>query len=312
MNDPHDDLPRELVPEDWRDLDDTLADGPAPGDVPAAAKNWLADQRCMHGLLRALHTPDAAAREGRIAAILARIDAERAAQPRRRWLLVAAAALVFASLGIWALQPPSLPTAEAAVQRAVVELARDVARKFHVAVVGTDAKGSTVQRHEFDLVAMSEGRFRVDGRFGFGGFQSGPITVGSDGQELWITAGNGQFRRAAPLAERERLLQGLGDALELGYVDVHDLVRKLPEDFELAVVGREVEGGRPQLRIEALRKRPAARARFNAAWLLCDEASGMVTHVEVEVEFARGATRRLSIDYRGEEPAGQVAFARPW
>lgn len=39
MNDPHDDLPRELVPEDWRDLDDTLADGPAPGDVPAAAKN---------------------------------------------------------------------------------------------------------------------------------------------------------------------------------------------------------------------------------------------------------------------------------
>ncbi|MGB3966319.1 MAG: hypothetical protein WBO45_06280, partial [Planctomycetota bacterium] len=107
---------RELVPEAWRDLDDTLADGPAPAEVPAAAKAWLADQRFVHGLLRAMHSQDVAAREGRIAAILARTDTA-AAEPRHRWLTVLVAACVLACLGVfWAL-PASLPTADAAVQR---------------------------------------------------------------------------------------------------------------------------------------------------------------------------------------------------
>ncbi|MFN6194041.1 MAG: hypothetical protein ACK5BN_09505, partial [Planctomycetota bacterium] len=123
---------RELVPDAWRAYDDTLADDPLPGDAPADAKEWLADQRTMHGLLRALHSQDAAAREGRIAAVLARIDARSHAGGVRRWFAVAAAALLLATVGFWALLPASLPTAAAAVERAVQALARDVAQRFHV------------------------------------------------------------------------------------------------------------------------------------------------------------------------------------
>lgn len=310
----HDDTKgRELVPEEWRELDDTLADGPAPADVPAAAKAWLADQRYVHGLLRALHTQDAAAREGRIAAIFAAIDGTAQVAPRRHWLMVALAALCMACLGVWFALPAALPTADAAVQRAVHELARDVARRFRVVGVGVDARGSEMLRHEFALVTRPGGRFRVSGRLGIGGFQSGELTIGSDGQELWMTSATGAFRRSVPVAERERLMQGIGDTLDLGYLDVHDLVKRLPADFELAVVGRETGvSGREVLRIEAVRKRADARAQLRTAWLSCDEATGMVTQIEVEVEFARGASRRLSIQYLGEEPPGLVEFARPW
>lgn len=313
MNDATDHGGRELVPGAWRDLDDTLADGPSPVEVPDAAKAWLSDQRFVHGLLRALHTADAAAREGRIEAILARIDAERVAEPRRRWFGVAVAAALLAALGIWALSPRGLPTAEAAVARAVAELARDVARRFHVAVVGTDARGVSMQHHEFELLAQSEGRFRVTGRFGFGGFQSGEMTVGCDGSEFWLTSANGQFRHAVPVADRERLLQGFGEVFEFASLDLHDLVRRLPDDFELTVAGRETDAaGRSLLRIEAVRKRSPLRARQNAVWLLCDERTGMVARMEVEFEFARGASRRLSIEHRGDQPAAAAAFARPW
>ena len=66
---------RELVPDAWRDFDDTLADGAEPAndvEVPTESKSWLADQRFLHGLLRAMNTQDAAAREARIDAILGR------------------------------------------------------------------------------------------------------------------------------------------------------------------------------------------------------------------------------------------------
>lgn len=299
---------RELVPDEWRELDDTLADGPSPAAVPPESRSWLADQRFLHGLLRAMNTQDAAAREARIAAILERIDATAPVAPGRRWLTVAVAALLLACVGLWMALPASLPTAEAAVQRAVVELARDVARRFRVVGVGVDAKGEEVLRREFALVSQPGGRFRVDGRLGAGEFR-----VGSDGQELWVVAMNGAFRDAGPLAERKNLLRMFGDVIDLGYLDVHDLVEKLPGDFELAVVGREVDAaGRAVLRIEATRKRASARAQLRTAWLACDEATGMVTRIEVEVEFPRGASRRVSIEYLGEEPPGLVEFVRPW
>lgn len=303
---------RELVPDAWRELDDTLADGPAPVAVPAEAKSWLADQRFLHGLLRAMHSQDAAAREGRIAEVLGRIDAERA-QRRSRWLPILAAAFVLACLGVWAALPASLPTAEAAVQRAVDELARDVARRFRLAATAVDGKGKEVLRHEFALVTRPGSRFRVSGKLGFGAVQFGEFQIGCDGQEIWVLSANGLFRRASPLAERDRLLQGLGDVIDVGYLDVHDLVRKLPADFELRCVGREADdNGRSILRIEATRRRADARVRLRSAWLLCDEANGMVTKLEVEADLPRGNSRRLSIEYLGEEPPGLVQFGRPW
>lgn len=298
---------RELVPDEWRAFDDTLADGPGPAEVPADGKAWLGDQRFLHGLLRAMHSQDAAAREARIDAILARIDGVAVVEPKWRWLTVAAAALLLACLGLWWALPASLPTAEAAVERAVVELARDVARRYRVVGTGVDARGNELRR-EFALVTQPGGRFRIDGKLGFGEFR-----VGSDGKELWMVAMNGTFRHAGPIADRERLLKMFGDAIDLGYLDVHDLVRRLPGDFELQVVARENDAnGRPQLRIEATRKLANPRQQLHQAWLLCDEATGMVTRLEAEVERAIGGRRRLSMQYLGEEPEGLVTFDRPW
>ncbi len=313
MNENDETQGRELVPEPWRELDDTLADGPSPTAVPPEAKAWLADQRFLHGLLRAMHTQDAAAREGRIAAMLARIAGDGAVEPRRHWVTVAVAALLMASFAFWLWLPAALPTASAAVERAVTELARDVARRFRVVGVGVDGKGNEMVRHEFALVTRPGGFFRVTGRLGFGPFQTSALTIGSDGQELWATSANGAFQRAAPLAESERLLQGLGDMLDLGYLDVHALVKKLPTDFELAVVGRERDAtGRELLRIAATRKRVDAPIRLRSAWLLCDEKTGMVTKLAADLEFSRGASRQLSIEYLGDEPPGLVEFHRPW
>ena len=282
MNERHD-------PEAWSDLDDTLADGPSPASVPEEAKAWLGDQRFMHGLLRALHTADAAARESRIAALLERIDRESVVEPRRRWLTVAAVALLLACLGVWFALPASLPTAEAAMGRAVAQLARDVDRRFRLEMIASDATGKEQTRNEFSLVTRPGMRFRSEGKLAFGPMQFGEIRVGCDGEELWAVSANGILRRAVPLAERERLMRVLGDTLDLGYLDVHDLVRKLPDDFDLRVIGREQDAaGCSQLRIEATRRQTAARGRFRSAWLVCDEVTGMVTTWKCRSDFWLG------------------------
>jgi hypothetical protein len=126
-------------------------------DVPEEAKSWIAEQRLMHGLLRALHTADAPAREGRIATLLERIDQESRLAPRRQWVRVLAAALVLACVGVWFALPPSLPTAHAAVERAVRELARDVNRRFRIEVLGVGQKGA-----EGVVVTRPGNHFRLD------------------------------------------------------------------------------------------------------------------------------------------------------
>lgn len=214
--------------------------------------------------------------------------------------------MVFACLGVWLVLPDRLPTAEAAMERAVTELARDVNRRFHVELVSTQPSGKEL-RFELPLVTRPGMRFRIDGKLPFGSFQ-----LGCDGEELWLLSANGLWRRAGPLAERERLLQGLGDVLDLGYLDVHELVEKLPADFDLAVVGREQTADGPQLRIEAKRRAESGSERLLSAWLLCDETSGMVTRLETESDLGRGVTRHLTLQYLGEEPAGLVDYHRPW
>jgi len=309
---------RELVPDAWRELDDTLADGPAPVEVPAEAKPWLADQRFVHGLLRAMHSPDVAAREGRVAAILAAIDRERVlVGPRRHWLAVAAAALLLACLGVWMALPAATPTAVAAVERAAAELGRDVVRRYSLEIRNDGDNARPAARHEFELFTRPGSRFLLRGKFGFGAMQFGEVQLGGDGQETWFTAGNGMIRNAVPMAERERLLQQFGQALDVGYLDVHDLVKRLPGDCELQVVGREIDAdGRAVLRIEA-RGRRAARARVQQAWLLCDEETGMVKRLEIEGDPRPQGPRgmghgRMTLEYRGEVPNDEVDFRRPW
>lgn len=308
---------RELVPDEWRALDDTLADGPAPAQLPEPAVAWLAQQRFLHGLLRAVHTQDAAEREGRVDRLLARIDAERGATGgrRRHWALVAIAATVLASMALWFVLPERLPTAEAAVAQMVSQMERDVDRRFRARTVITGLGGRAKADHEFLLVTRPGMRFRVDGKLEFGGKSAGEVRVGCDGEELWLQSMNGLLRHAVPIARRENLMEKLGDALDLGYLDVHDFVRRLPEDLELTVAGRERdEAGAVLVRVEAKRQ-PGTRGlrpRLEAAYLLYSEDSGMIRRLEVETKGLFGVRRRFVLDYLGEEPAGLVDYGRPW
>lgn len=303
---------RELVPEGWRELDDTLADGPAPMAVPPEAKPWLAEQRFVHGLLRALHSPDVAAREGRIAAILGAIDRERLRSPRRHWFAVAAAALLMACTVVWLSLPEQVPTAVAAVERAVAELSRDVVREYRLEIRNDGEAGRPPAQHDFELLTRPGGRFLLQGRLGFGQMQFGELRIGADGTEVWVTGGSGMLRHAVPMQERERLMQQFGNALDVGYFDLHDLVKRMPADCELQVVGSEVgSDGRSRLRIEA-RGRANERGRVHRATLLCDEASGMIERLEIEGDRRRAGLGRMVLQYLGERATDGVDFRRPW
>ena len=290
------------VPDAWRDFDDTLADGPSPADVPEEAKGWIAEQRLMHGLLRALHTADAPAREGRIATLLERIDQEAKLAPRRQWVRVLAAALVLGCIGVWFVLPDSLPTAHAAVERAVNELARDVNRRFRIEFIG-------VRSVECVLVTRPGNHFRVDGKLGGGSQMVIEGRCGCDGQELWWDDSMGMFPRgAAPFAERERhKLPVLFRALDLGYLDVHNLMQRLTAEYDVSVTGREKDAnGESRLRLEARRRGASGGARLLR--LQCDEETGMVTRIVID-----SSTGRLLFEYLGEEPAGLVDYyRRPW
>ena len=168
-------------------------------------------------------------------------------------------------------------------------------------------------RHDFDLITRPGNRFLLDARLGYGGLRIVRVRAGCDGERIWVLPENPRQRRDGPLAERERLLEGLGDVLELGYLDVHDLVQKLPRDFELRVTGRvRGDDGREQLRIEATRRRAFALVRLRSAELLVDEPTGMVTSLRAVVELPKGIGRRLEIDYVGPAEPGAAVYRRPW
>lgn len=197
--------------------------------------------------------------------------------------------------------------------RATDQLMREVDRHFRLEVVAHGRDGGERVRHEFDLVTRPGMRFLVDGTFSFGGLRLGRVRIGCDGEEVWVLPVNGTHRRVGPLAERERLLQGLGDVLDVGYLDVLDLMRKLPSDCDLRVAGRERDAsGRPVLRIVAASKRHNPLVRLRSATLLVDEDSGMVVRVEAEARFAGGAARSLTIDYLGEVQQQDADYERPW
>lgn len=299
--------------DDWRDLDDTLADGPAPADVPEEARDWLAEQRTMHGLLRALHTADAASREDRVASILSSIDADTSRGQRRHWFAVAAAALVLATFGVWFALPPSLPTAEAAIERAADEMAREVDRRFHVRFTVPGRLRAERVRHDFDLVARPGTRFRIEGSFAFAGIKIAEGRIGCDGETIWIESQEGSSRRSGPLAQREKMLRGLSEFLDVGYLDVHALVAKLPGDFKLRTVARTTDAnGNPQLRIEARRRIRRGRLKVRSAELLVDEASGLVTRLEADLLVAGTGRRHLIVEYLGTAAPGSVDYSRPW
>jgi len=310
-------LDRDPRADQWHELDDTLADGPSPADVPEDAREWLAEQRVMHGLLRASHTADSSAREARIAAVLESIDRHDAASGRRHWLAVALAASVLATIGIWFALPPSLPTADAAMARAVDQLARNVDRHYHVRL-SMGGRGPARRRPErvyndFDLIARPGMNFLIEGRFRFGDVVMPNGRLGCDGETLWLEPKHGRNRRSGPVADREKLLEGLGDILDVGYLDLHSLVEKLPAGFNMRVVDRSVDSdGRQLLHIKAGRRRRGGPIKVRRVELVVDEATGMIKKLDAHVFMGRGGPRHVVIEYRGQPEPGSVDYSRPW
>jgi hypothetical protein len=298
----------------WGELDDTVADGPSPVEVPEEAREWIAEQRTMHGLLRAVNTADASARESRIESVLGHIDAYDVRAHRRHWFAVAAAALLLATVGVWFALPQSLPTAEAAMARVADQLSLDVDRKFHVKLSTAGRKRPERVFHEYKLTVRPGMRFLIEGRFAFAGLRITDGLIGCDGETVWIQrSSSGRHRRSGPLADREQLLEGLGDILDTGYLDLHYLIGRLPGNFDLRVVDRSVdEQGQPLLHIKAHRRSRSGLLRVHSAELTVNELTGIVTHLDAQVRLETGGVRHVLIDYLGQPAVGEVDYSRPW
>lgn len=300
----------------WRELDDTLLDGPSPADVPGEARQWLADQRMMHGLLRAVNTVDATAREARVESVLASIDQDGMKASRHHWLAVAAAALILATVAMWIAAPSSLPTAEAAIARVINQMSLDVDRKFHIKLSRAGRRRPEKIFSEFDLTVRPGMRFLIEGRLSIPALDGVKGRVGCDGQTLWSEADDGSRRRHRPLSNGQVVLDYLGGILDGGYLDLHSLIERMPDAFELQVSGRSDDAsGRPQLHIEARRRgrrSSAGFARWRSAELTVDEMTGLVTHLDVPLRMAGGSVRHVLMDYLGQPAAGAVDYSRPW
>lgn len=297
----------------WSEHDDTLADGPSPASVPDEAREWIAEQRLVHGLLRAMYTADASARESRVSSVLEGIDRHAVTAHRRHWVAVAFAASLLASIGIWFSLPLSLPTAEAAMARAVDELARDIDRQYHVQIEVVSGRRSGRASSEFDLITRPGMRFLIDGRLSLRGVRISDGRVGCDGETIWLEGRGGRNRRSGRLADRARMLAEFGDILDLGYLDLHGLVENLPSGFKMRVVDRFLgEDGEQQLLIKARRRSKDGAIRVRSAELVVDELSGMVKRLDAEVLVVGGGVRQVLVEYRGQPAPGSVDYSRPW
>jgi hypothetical protein len=281
---------------------------PARGEANA---DWIADQRFVHGLLRAMHSADAQAREARVASILGRI----AQKPRHNWRHVAAAALLLSALTVPLVLADELPEARAAVLRGAALLADGGDRRFRVETTGLDPQRADTVQQSFELVARPGMHFVITGALTMGPIHFADMRFGCDGQQFWFHSSGGSeaVRRSGPLDEAPALLRGIGNVLDLGLLDVHRMVQQLPHDFALRAEGRTVDAEQRQLvHVEATGGPRRPGFRLHRADLWCDEATGMIVKLEVEADDGLGRAQRLSFQDLGTVSVSPTIYERPW
>lgn len=269
-------------------LDDTLDEIPERDPRTTAEKRWLMEQRFVHGLLRAMHTADAEARQARVDGILQRLPARGTLLLWRR--LAAAAAVLVTGLGLWfflreATAP--FPRAEAIVAKAVAHLGEPVDRRYDLSI---SVRNNT--RH-FELTARPGSRFLIEGESPFG-----RIKAGCDGAELWLKPERGPMLPTFPLAAALASRFQVAGVLDIGYFDLPSLVAALPRDCELRAMRRE--GG--LVRVEATRLPARAESRVREAFLLVEEATGLVRKIEIHAggtDKDGSAVRSVVFEYVG-------------
>ncbi len=303
------------IPDELEDPSATRV--PAGGGVPTnSADDWVADQQFVHGLLRSMQSTDAVTREGRVAAIMRRIELEP--RLRHRWALVAASALLLCCVSWPLLLVRDLPEAEAAVLRGAQLLADGSDRSFRVESSGLDADGREQGSQTFELLARPGMHFVLSGAMTLGPIHFADMRFGCDGKEFWFhSAGDsmnpGEVRRAGPLDEAPTLLRGIGNVLDLGLLDVHKVVQQLPRDFVLHSEGRTEDGGGNSLvHVEATGGPHRPGFHLHRADLWCDEGTGMIVRLEVEADDGFGRLQRISFEHQGIVAVDTSIYDRPW
>lgn len=297
-------MTREPEPADDRfaHFDDSLEETDAAPPAPEA-RPWLAQQRFVHGMLRALNTADASAHEARVQSVMARLP-ERGRR-RRQVAAAAAALLVLGCAIVWVVaELGRLPRAEAMVAQALAALRLPVDRAFELRIA-IEQNGKHSER-VMQVVMRPGRRFLVSGEASWGKFEAG-----CDGEEIWFRQAQGPFKTSLPLAEAHRLTDRLADVLDLGYLDLESLIRRLPEATELRCVGREAGG----IRVEAIGTVQLRQLELRSVRMLVDDRTGLLRDVEaVAAGTRRGTAVDVHLHYRhvGDRDLGEGAYRRPW
>ena len=296
--------------------------GDAPSSKDPNAVEWAARQHFVDGLLRASKT-SADANERSIEAIFARLDEKRAmplswARPQRRphrFPLVLAASLL-AGLLLWPVMlPSSLPEAHASVQRAAEVLGECVDRRFAVEL--EDLAGAGESSKQELMLTMRPGRkFLMSGALEIGPLRFSSMQFGCDGQNCWFDAlrtDGDAVRREGPLDEAPSLLRGIGNAIDLGFLDMHGFVSKLPENFQLKTVGRSKDqGGNALVHVQATGGPERAGFHLRRAEIVLAEASGMIVRVEIVADDGLGNVQRIRFVDKGTHPVYSTVYQKPW
>jgi hypothetical protein len=302
--------------------DDDFQGGDAPPFQDAIAVEWAARQRFVDGLLRASKTP-VDANESSIDSILSRLDEPRAmplswSRPQRNphHISLVLAASLLAGLLLWPLMlPASLPEAHASVQRAAEVLGACVDRRFAIELRESDGDGP-ISAQALMLTVRPGRKFLVSGPLEMGPLRFSAMQFGCDGKDCWFDGqreGAEPVRREGPLVEAPSLLRGIGNTIDLGFLDMHSFVSKLPETFQLKTIGRSKDqGGNALVHVQATGGPERAGFHLRRAEIVVAEASGMIVRVDIDADDGLGEVQRIRFVDLGTQPVYDTVYQKPW
>lgn len=293
--------------------DDELDPVAALPRIDAAHDERAVGEHFVHGLLRAMHTADAAAHDARVRAILLRVHAT--SKFRHRAAVIAASVLALVAIAVFAFPSrEAAPRVEALVRRAAERAAEAIDRRYELEIGGGPAgmRPITLGRHA--LTVRPGGHFLLE----LGGL-FGKQQIGSDGVAVWGRSHGDERGWEVAIDDNERLAERLRQSgmLDLGYLDLGHVIERLHGGVGLRLVGKETRAGSGAselLRIEAdtvaLR-----RGELEHVVLHVDGENGHVVRAEFDVRSARarGPMRmHVAFSYAGEAVADDGRYRRPW
>lgn len=302
----------------WSMREETVDDSSLPHAADGLDARDLAGQLFVHGVLLAAHPRRSAADADTIASIMSVVSAPPRIPRRHGWVRVAAAALLLCAFSWPFLFVENLPEARASVLRGAQLLGEDVDRRFAVEAVAVSEHGVGQNRQQFQLTARPGKRFLVEGSLELGPIRFAAMRFGCDGKQVWFhsfgdTGELAEVRRAGSLDEAPSLLRGIGNVLDLGLLDVHSFVSKLPDQFTLETKARVTDtSGQKLLHVVATGGPSRQGFHLHRADLWCCEKTGCIVRLEVRADDGLGRIQQLNFVDQGPMPVDASIYDRPW